>query len=281
MPVQIYDYHASRTLKFIEHDAYYSNPREGVLYLGAEVETDVPQGFTGQWNTNTLRNKLEDSTFFPLFFPTHDGSLANGCEFVSYPLTIAAWMDKKPVVEYGFKAILESGLRSHETTTCGLHVHVSRIMTPEAAQLIAAFIDNNWGAVTAFSRRGISERFAKAQAVRSDDCKIERDLRAEIKDKKFSFSTRDRYSAVNLTKVQTVEFRMFKGTLNVDTFYATLQFAWNCTRLCRNITPSEIFHIDMIDVVNYKRWPELDKYVASRDLNQNRLYDWEDNGREE
>ena len=48
------------------------------------------------------------------------------------------------------------------------------------------------------------------------------------------------YYAVNLTNENTIEFRMFRGTLKVDTFLATLQFVNNCIIAAKTKSAEEI-----------------------------------------
>ena len=58
----------------------------------------------------------------------HDGSLDEGCELVTHPMSPEYMMsdDGKKMWRDICEAALAEGMRSHDTTTCGFHVHVSR-----------------------------------------------------------------------------------------------------------------------------------------------------------
>jgi hypothetical protein len=74
-------------------------------------------------------------------------------------------------------------------------------------------------------------------------------------------SGRDRYVALNFRNSETIEFRLFRGTLNIETFYATLQFVWNLCNLAANLTIPEALDINIQDILSYKSWPELNAYA--------------------
>lgn len=58
----------------------------------------------------------------------HDGSLDEGCELVTHPMSPEYMMSDagKKMWRDICEAALAEGMRSHDTSTCGLHVHVSR-----------------------------------------------------------------------------------------------------------------------------------------------------------
>ena len=50
----------------------------------------------------------------------------------------------------------------------------------------------------------------------------------------------DRYHAVNLTNDNTVEFRLMRGTLNYDSFMATIDFLWTTAMNANTMTDDDI-----------------------------------------
>ena len=48
--------------------------------------------------------------------------------------------------------------------------------------------------------------------------------------------TSNRYMALNLTNRKTIEFRIFKGTLNYETFMADFEFVYNLTTLASDLS---------------------------------------------
>jgi hypothetical protein len=129
----------------------------------------------------------------------------------------------------------EYGYTSHDAGTCGLHVHASRRAlgdTYGARELTIAklilLVDRLEDPLTTFSRRDVTslERWAKIAktGVTPDDSESE--ALSKIQDA----MSYDRYVAVNTQPEYTVEFRIFRGTLRVETILASIQLV---DLLCR------------------------------------------------
>lgn len=89
----------------------------------------------------------------------HDGSLDDGFEIVSHPMSYAYHLEEMP-----WKSVLqiavEIGYRSHKTRTCGLHIHVSRsafgeaeAQQDDAIARVLYFFEKHWEELLKFSRR--------------------------------------------------------------------------------------------------------------------------------
>ena len=122
-----------------------------------------------------------------------------------------------------FEKALSMGYRSHQTQTCGLHIHVNRSAFGETAEeqedvisRIVYFVENHWNELLKFSRR--TEANINRWASRYGISTTAKDTYKNAKDKHMG-----RYVAVNLENYDTIEFRIFRGTLNYKTFIATLQ----------------------------------------------------------
>jgi hypothetical protein len=109
------------------------------------------------------------------------------------------------------------GLHSHDTRTCGLHVHVSRkgVSSFTLAKAVVFVNDpKNKRLIEAVARRyapeGSSHGFANMKA---------KTLSTAHRDE------HDRYQAVNLCHSGTIEFRIFRGSVNYDAVLAAIQFS--------------------------------------------------------
>lgn len=184
----------------------------------------------------------------------HDGSLGNGFECVTgYTGLDTHAIALAPLKDAPFKG----KLKSHDTTTCGLHVHIDRAnMTPLHAYKLNVFINAkaNLTLMYAIARRYNHDRYA-AMAPKEGDGRIMgsyvRETRAELRrahggdtrTMRREFSTlmkaryreiigkasQGKYQAVNFTPSKTVEFRLFRGSLRYETIMACLEFtraAW-------------------------------------------------------
>ena len=125
------------------------------------------------------------------------------------------------------------GYRSHQACTCGLHIHISRLAFGRtAAQQEAAiarllyFVEKHWNELLKFSRR--TNRQLERWAARYGY----KDTPKEMMDHAKSYHY-GRYTCVNLTNEDTVEIRIFRGTLKYNTLAATIQLT---DHLCDVVT---------------------------------------------
>ena len=186
---------------------------EDQIFYGFELEAEAHDNDSDEW-----ADKVNETLGYT--YVKHDGSLHDGMEIVSHPATLEYHMGKKEAYNDLFAEMREAGWRSHDDGTCGLHVHVSlkpmEERNPSAVANLLILFDRFWNKLVKFSRRKDEQlrRWAKRYGVEFDDY-------ADIKKK--AKGRDDRYMAINLENRHTVEVRMFRGTLNPDTFFATLQ----------------------------------------------------------
>ena len=77
---------------------------------------------------------------------------------------------------------------------------------------------------------------------------------------------RGRYQAVNTQNRNTIEFRIYNGTLKVSTLYATLQFTSNICKYAMTHSFDDCFASQWKDVAEHETYPELAEYLVSRNL---------------
>ena len=94
---------------------------EGNRFFGIELEIDG----AGENGSNARKlleiGNIEDN----LFYCKRDGSLDEGFEIVTHPMTLQFHQNSMPWDEIMHKAI-RMGYYSHQANTCGLHIHVNR-----------------------------------------------------------------------------------------------------------------------------------------------------------
>ena len=215
------------------------------LYLGVEVENDhYPTHSDLEAAVAFVRENFSQYARVE-----SDGSLHNGFEIVSAPMTLAA---HKATEWTGLFAKLDGfGARAHDTNTCGLHVHVSRAALgndDEAKRLCIAKImeimERFRQQFSCFARREITtSQWCQPTGYGHSTTDGSRALKrkaAAIQDSQ-GFNVHDgrRYHALNLQNPSTIEFRLFKGTLKPDTFYATITLVDGLVRWCKQHTTPE------------------------------------------
>ena len=77
-----------------------------------------------------------------------------------------------------------------------------------------------------------------------------------------------RYVAVNLENYNTIEFRLFRGTLRYKTFLATLQLVDEICYCAINMTDKEIENMSWLEFVQriLPKKPELIQYLKEKRL---------------
>lgn len=248
--------------------------RDGSLLLGMELEVELKNQSVNRKGTASEVFKImgvykdEKTGKAHRYCATeHDGSLANGFEIV----TAYTGLDVHEKQLSALKAEPFKGkLRSHDTTTCGLHVHIDRLdMTPLHAEKLNRFINakENRALVLAIARRYgegagyaiISEkkdggkaiiRYLKSSVLSSTSHKAAATLfdkrpdgrpriklealRPYYRHAQMNTVDRARYQAINFTNEHTIEYRLFRGTLKFETIMSCLEFTRLTWLFCRD-----------------------------------------------
>ena len=229
-------------------------------YFGVELEIDGA-GKDDEYAEEMLDIANNDGEYI---YIKSDGSLDDGMELVSHPMTLDYHKD------YCWSDIMRKavslGYRSHQTSTCGLHIHINRTAfsdnreeQDEVISRILYFVEHHWNEMLKFSRR--SEYTMNRWAARYG---YEHTPKA-IMDKAKK-GNNGRYAAVNLCNYHTVEFRMFRGTLKYNTFIAAIELVNRICDVAMYNTDDSIAKISWSDFVADITEPELIQYLKERQL---------------
>ena len=233
------------------------------LYMGVELEID--KGGENHENARQLLDIVNADGEH--LYAKHDGSIYDGFELVSHPATLEYHLNN---IEWEklMREAVTMGYRSHETDTCGLHIHVSRNALGNCYEdeettisKIVYFIENNWREILKFTRR--TESNLRRWASRYG---IDEDIEKTYKRAKGDYN---RYRCINLQNDHTIEFRMFRGTLKYSTFVATLQLVNNICNICKSATMDEIEWLKwsgFISRIDEENNTELIEYLKIRGL---------------
>lgn len=222
--IHYYHYHHESGHDYIKHDiANGSN----LPYLGIELEVDKggcsDSAATAFDESFTVHNDPEWLMF------ENDGSLNNGFEIITNPATLAFHNSMRQSYEAGFRTLVRMGFRSFNTDTCGMHIHVNRDFFGSSCaeqndniEKVIAISEKFYNELLTFSRRDMDDAETWAKKWDDNPHEIIEDMVDDDLD--------TRYTCVNLCPVHTIEFRIFKGTLNPKSFFASLELVNNiCT----------------------------------------------------
>lgn len=200
-----------------------------------------------------------------------DGSLScDGFEIVTHPATLDYHVNHFPWADICDVA-LSYGYRSHDTDTCGLHIHASRSLFGDTVTeqdltiaKIMLLVDMWYDSyIVRFARRDINKMRRWADKPNADIRPSDNDTDAVTKSKK---SADSRYKAVNLCNYNTVEFRFFRGTLKRDTIIASIQWVDTIIRYCRNTPLKDLFSTTWDNIFGNTEHKELTSYLKQRNL---------------
>ena len=212
----------------------------GNRYLGVELEVERqgeatrPRGEIAQGISDWVNKQATDITAeshrAPILFFEEDGSLKHGFEMISQPMGLD---DHARLWKTALSPSLTRGLVSHNTTTCGLHVHISRAgMTPLHLSKILCFVNDpdNASLIKAVARRYNGE--SSVINGRTNYCKVGGRRRLGMAFR-VAQEEGDKYVAVNLNKERTIEFRIFRGSLKYMAVMAAVEFTHAVVEFCR------------------------------------------------
>ena len=236
----------------------------GNLFYGVELEIDKG-GERGDYAEEILNTANAHNLHL---YAKHDGSIDDGFELVSHPMTLeyhTNTMNWSNVMDMA----LSLDYRSHQTQTCGLHIHVNRKAfgndydtQEDSISRIVHFVEMHWNELLKFSRRTEANmnRWASHYGIST----TAKDTYKNAKAKHCG-----RYVAINLENYSTIEFRIFRGTLRYKTFLATLQLVDEICNLAIKLSDRELEGMswsDFVIQIDSKNKPELIEYLKARRL---------------
>lgn len=205
----------------------------GQYTFGFELE--VQRKRTCELSNDKMTDKIIEACG-DLFVFEHDGSIGDGFEIISHPMTWEYFNENIDIFIKLLKLLDENKYKSHDGGKCGLHVHVSRNHIPIEEQTfwitnINFILERFQTEIYKFSRRDYLENSHRGSYCKSLTQKINLENGHESIDKKkikaLSCRSNDRYVNLNLCNRNTIEFRMLRGTLNWDTFFLSLNLINN------------------------------------------------------
>lgn len=259
-------YHNTASGRII-HDYYYKPQPifygNSSRYFGVELELD--DGGEIRSKASVLVERAQAGGAETLYCK-HDGSLDDGFELVTHPMTLEYHQKEMPWPSI-LQGCVELGYHSHQARTCGLHVHVNRDSLGDTLEnqdvtiaRILYFFEKHWDELLKFSRR--TQRQLERWATRYGY----KEQPMEILDHAKRGYHGGRYTCVNLQNRDTIEFRIFRGTLKYNTLIATLQLVDRICDAALHLSDEEMKALSWTTFVAGCQHPELVQYLKERRL---------------
>ena len=213
-----------------------------------------------------------------------DGSVNYGFEIVSHPATLASHM-----YDAHWSGIVNKckkhGFVSHDAKrfggSCGLHIHVGRKQLGrnddernDVIRKIKVLVYRHWDEMTKFSRRDSDQlsswasrefrgNFLRALEESADSPNA---IAEQVCAIRTSNTHIGRYIAVNCENAATIEFRLFNGTLQRDTFMAALQLVNSICHYAMRHGWHDVLTCSFAEMALCVRFNELDTYAEMKGL---------------
>lgn len=189
------------------HDyGYKPAPRfmgENGPYIGLEIEME---------HVTDIQKTKE------FWYVKYDGSLdENGAELVTHPFSYEYWKETgRAILKRELDKLANNGARSWTQSNCGLHIHVSKNAWNSKLHVAKTveFLRRNEGLTLLLSRRKDRRALYAYSGLDFGTGS------AEIAKTGFQ---NDRYCALNMRNRATNEFRIFKGTMNIESIDAYIE----------------------------------------------------------
>lgn len=258
--------------KYTEKDLENANGIvDNLLYFGFELEVQKRNDYP------TMEDMNEDAKYIRrknrelgLCFQT-DGSVRNGFEIISQPMAFDYIQENKERFKNILEYLQEKGYSSHNGGNCGLHIHVSRNYfgnteeeQEKTLRKLLLFTETYKDELERFSRRtSFSYCQFTSDRYNSEYRSIESRYLKSSKVLKDMNKNCDRYQVINTGNRDTIEIRVFRGTLKYETFMATLEFVNN---LITMVKEKETRKISFDNVINYKETEYLKQYCEDKNI---------------
>lgn len=277
-PTNVLGYHSNTPRCFFRDES--SEPPIS-KYFGIELEIDVPPSKQDEQHRAsvvdavlTALNTDENRQNWNHWTAMNDGSTSGyGFELISQPMTIK-YIEQAKIIERLCDALQiakDEGYRSHDTSTCGLHFHVSKnALSEECIVNAMMLVDKFWDVVFKMSRRNENNiRWGKKMNcfyyLESDFNMQHNQMIDNVKNPHFA---EDRYEAINLTNDHTIELRVCKGTMKKNTIMASLHFFDFLLELGETETRYRIFTMTKEEFIDKAKeyHPSIKTYFEERDI---------------
>ena len=282
---QVNDYGHKPSPKFIRLvngnlKAYsYSDARfDKYMYGGGELEVELKNGTSYEYKKIIADEimRIKTSNGVPIFYCKTDGSLESGFEIVSHPLTFNAWR------HFDFEGLIyryRSYIKSFNTNTAGMHLHVSRNAFTDYEAIKVLKMTYNFPKFSMLiSERNVESQNAWASLRRSQIKAISKIAVSTAKEgynptgynfdcpktmRKVSKAVGGHRGAWNFQNENTAECRLFKGQLRPVHFYKNLEYVEALIDFVKNTSMENLEIGRFVGFIksNFQAYPNLNRFL--------------------
>jgi len=214
--------------------------RSRLAYFGIELEVEAREG-----DRLELAEMMSTAFDSSVLYLKEDGSLSRGFEIVTHPRSLDSWQQFAPSFGAALSRLGAAGARAWSESSCGLHVHVSRVAFsgPSHVSRFALLYARNETGFVNVARR--SSGYASFSSLRGGAGVVTKCARSEYA---------SHSDAVNLGWPQTVEVRIWRPSLAVGRVLASVEFVHASMQYTRGLNSRDV-------VAGALEWDEFARYV--------------------
>lgn len=232
---------------------FHSTDKNERLFFGLEIEVEVESDFGA-----SSRYAQENLEPIDLAYLKSDGSLDHGYEIVTHPMSHAFFKHEAEELWTTLEKLRTEPavkVKAWDTRTCGLHIHISRTGFSGGAHMhrflnlvysnqllyeaLAGRKSDRWASFDDIKQMEY-ERDEYGNRVIDEDGDYSRKITRNFKSKIFEGRHTNRYSAVNTQNRETLEMRIFRGTVNPNTIKSQLDLAHASVEYTRTLAVKDI-----------------------------------------
>jgi len=230
---------------------FHSTDKNERLYFGIEIEVEDSRNLS---ESSAYAHRLEG---MELAYLKHDGSLSCGYEIVTHPMSHDFYKNEASDLWDTLEHLRTYyKVKSWDTTTCGLHIHVSRTgfeggahmhrflnliySNPDMYQKLAGREQSRWATFDDIMKVEVKRDEYGNRMTDEDGFTLHQSKRSIASKLQGGGGSTERYSAVNTRNRETLEMRIFRGTVNQDTVKAHLDLAHASVEYTRTMTVKDI-----------------------------------------
>jgi hypothetical protein len=231
---------------------FHSTDKNERLFFGIEIEVEAGS------NLREASHYAHQLEALDLAYLKHDGSLNNGFEIVTHPMSHDFFKDEAQELWDVLEQLRTHSayrVKSWDTKTCGLHIHISRTgfsggahmhrflnlvySNPDFYSTLAGRTSDQWAKFTDINVREY-ERDSNGERVPDPLGGYQIVSKRTFAHKLQPNHNSDRYSAVNTNNRETLEMRIFRGSVNGETIKAQLDLAHASVEYTRTLTVQDV-----------------------------------------
>ena len=244
-------FHTSKNER--NYDRFENSEKRLVFGFELEVENKSRE-FSNEECAKRLKEIGGDLIYFK-----EDSSIDYGFEIVSHPMTYDYFKSKRAMFDNLLENAVKLGLRSYNTSTCGLHISICR----------KAFSHSHYLKFINFFNANRNHNLLKVISQRKDSqlnrwCALSKfsnkNELIKLSKVKNNGQTFERYLALNLQNSDRLEIRLFRGTLKLDSFFKAFETVFSIFDFCKQMS------FKALEISSSKKLTTSDEIIKKQNL---------------